>query len=93
MESDDEHTHKNIDNDVCNIDQSTLDIGHHFKLPLQSYLFEFVELLVSVFLLPFKVGDIEGEKKRIIRLLGRQGTLTMEERDQPNLRRLSLATA
>ena len=30
MESDDEHTHKNIDNDVCNIDQSTLDIGHHF---------------------------------------------------------------
>ena len=30
MESDDEHTHKNINNDVCNIDQSTLDIGHHF---------------------------------------------------------------
>ena len=73
--------------DVYKIDQSTLNIVDHFA-PFAKLFW-----ICWVFLLPCKVGDIEGEKERIIRLLDRQGTLTMEERDQPNLRRLSLATA
>ena len=77
--------------DIWNIDQSTLDISDHFA-PFAKLFRRF-----WVFFSPCKAAKshkgIEGEKERIIRLLDSQGTLTMEEKDQPNLRRFSLATA